>query len=361
MQITHRLAQAATALGLRAEVTDTPPRPRAPERSKGPDITTDRAIAISTVFSCVSILATAAEQCSLYAERNFQQVTNVFLDQPDRDIERPIWVHQLVTSLALSGNAYLRVYRDSLAQPLSAVILPPNEVFPIREKGRIIYHHNGKEYTSDEIRHLAFLRLPGRLLGIGPLHAARPEIAGLIDLRDTAAAWFRDSGTPAGVLSTEKELTADVASKLMQKWNDVPAGKTRLLTHGLTYDAIRVNPRDAQYVEVRRAVKTEIADVYGVPASLLLGVEAGDSQTYANIEQDWSGFIRFRLMRYLGEIETALTSILPRGQRARFNIDSLLRTDSATRMNIHATAINAGVYGPKHARSIEHLPEDAAL
>jgi len=154
-------------------------------------------------------------------------------------------------------------------------------------------------------------------------------------------------------------LTPEQARNLLDSWNSVPAGRTRLTSNGLTYERNMINPRDAQWLESRRFSKTEIMDLFGVPASLTLGVDKGDSQTYANVSQDWLGFVRFRLMRYVREIEEALSSLIPRGQQARANLEALLRSDAKTRMEIHAIAIAAGVYSGDYARQIEHIPASA--
>lgn len=78
--------------------------------------------------------------------------------------------------------------------------------------------------------------------------------------------------------------------------------------------------------------------------------------TYSNIEQDWIGFVRFTLTKYLRKIEEALTTFTPRGQTVRFQISALLRSDTLTRYQAHQIALSAGFMTLNEVRAIESLP-----
>lgn len=320
------------------------------------------ATTIGAVFSAVSIIATAVEQLSIDLERSNVLVdSTAFVARPDPDISRSDWLHEVTTSLALHGNAYLRVWRNAAGHGQVARVLDPLDVHPwIDENGRRRFTWRGTDLTTWEIAHLRYLKLPGRIKGAGPIQAAADELTGHRDLIAATGSWATTSGVPSGILSTDQHLTEEQRTSLLASWNAVPAGRTRLISNGLHYETTRISARDAQFLESRRFSKTEILDMFGIPASLALGIDKGDSQTYANIEQDWLGFVRFRLMRYIREIEECLTGLLPRGQQARVNLEALLRTDAESRMRIHAAAIAAGVYSAAYAREIEHLPATAA-
>lgn len=363
------LNRIATGLGLRSEppVATAPPAPVDQARRDRIIWTSpSNAARIGTVFTCVSILATAVEQLSVDVDRQGIQIdSSSFIRRPDPAlISRTAWLHQLVASLGLHGNAYLRVWRNASGHADVARVLPPGHVTPWTHprtgQPRYSVHGEDRDLTHLEITHLRFLHIPGEIRGLGPIQAAQAELGGHVDLTQASTSWINSSGTPSGILTTEQQLNKDQRKELLESWNNVPAGRTRLMSNGVSYESFAINPKDAQFLESRRFSKTEIADMFGIPASLMLGLEKGDSQTYANVSQDWLGFVRFRLMRYVREIEEALTDLLPRGQRARFNLEALLRSDALTRMKIHATAIDAGVYSDEHARNIENIPHTAA-
>lgn len=319
---------------------------------------------IGTVFTCVSIITTALEQLTIDRQRNDMPVTaSAFVRQPDPDMSRSRWLQLIGSALALHGNAYLRIYRHADSTPAVARFLDPAAVAPWLDRyGVTRYHVDGRDLDGTEVRHLMFMPPTGRgqLLGLGPIQAAQTELTGHLDVSAAGSGWFWSAGTPAGLLTTDQALSSDQRRDLLASWNDVPAGRTRLMSNGVNYTPFRINPKDAQFLESRRFSKTEIVDLFGVPQSLFNGLDTGNASTYANISQDWLGFVRFRMMRYVREIEEALTGLLPRGQEARFNLESLLRPDTQTRMTVHEIAIRAGIYSADYARSIEHIPGDAA-
>lgn len=365
----HPLARAAQWLGLAARSTPAEPPPAgvaaqldAAQRDRVLWTAPNQAPRIAAVFTSVGILATAIEQLSIGLERNNVTIEpSGFVSRPDPDMPRSDWLHQVTVSLALHGNAYLRTHRDQFGHGIAARILDPLAVTPYDDRhGVRRFHYDGRDYDRTEVAHLRFLMLPGKIKGLGPIQAAQAELSGHRDVTEASANWFRNSGTPAGVLSTEQNLTPEEAATTLEVWNSVPAGRTRLATGGAKYSPIAIDPASAQFLETRRFSKTEILDLFGIPASLALGIDKGDSETYANVEQDWLGFVRFKLMRYVRAIEGALTDLTPRGQEVRLNLESLLRADTKTRYEVHAIAINAGIYGTDYAREVEHLPAAAA-
>ena len=130
----------------------------------------------------------------------------------------------------------------------------------------------------------------------------------------------------------------------------------RVLGKGLHYDPVLISPKDALWIEAQQFDTLEIARIFGVPSSLMMTAIDGNSMTYSNVEQEWLGFVRFGLMAYLRKIEDALTALTPRGQRVRFNLDALLRSDTTTRYAAHRTALEAGFLTRDEVRAIENLP-----
>jgi hypothetical protein len=61
-------------------------------------------------------------------------------------------------------------------------------------------------------------------------------------------------------------------------------------------------------------------------------------------------------MPYLIPIEDALSTLVPRAQRVKFNVDGLLRSDLSTRYAAHAVGIGSGFLTVDEARAYEDLP-----
>jgi HK97 family phage portal protein len=365
--LTTRADASASTTGYKAQVT-----PPARTSLTGSPVGLSQAVAVPAALRALQILATAASQLPLDVERSGQVLTGAqvpaIIRRPNIDTSRSDFIEQLVLALAGHGNAY--IYREGgqdNADTFNLVPLPPNEVTPWRDtNNRTHYSYDGHDYGPDRIRHLRFLSLPGHLLGVGPIGAAQATMTSANAMRTYSGQWW-DTGHPSGILSTTQPLTADDARRYRNAWNlldddgnplppSANPSRVRVLGKDLSYSPVLISPKDSLWLEAQAYDTLEVARVFGVPASLMLTTPDGGSMTYANVEQEWIGFVRFTLMTYLRKIEDALTDLTARGQTVRFNVEALLRTDTASRYAAHATAITNGFMTVNEVRSIEHLP-----
>jgi HK97 family phage portal protein len=177
---------------------------------------------------------------------------------------------------------------------------------------------------------------------------------------------FINSGdVPTGILKSDQVLTKETAQSAKAQYQETGGGRRGVLVlgQGLDYRQVFVSPRDAQFIESQNWNVTTITRLFGVPSSLMLVAldTRGSGQTYQNVEQDWLGFVRFGLANDLIEIEDAFTDLLPRGQRARFNIEALLRADTKSRYESYEVAVRTGWRLKNEVRKIEGLDEIPGL
>jgi len=348
-----------------------PDEVRPPSRSEVVGVTPDRAMTLSTVFRAVQIHTTAIAQLSVQIERGGRVVadTPALVQKPCLSMSRSRFLEETAAALYLHGNAYWRrIHLDGAVVEL--VPLDPRKVQPFTDPktGRKTFAYDGRtDWTTLDIQHLKFLSVPGMTLGLGPIQAARFEIAGALDARDYGSGFFREGGVPSGVLKSDQDLNGDDARAYRRMWHgrDPETGEpldpedsrndVRVLGKGLSYDYLGLKPSDVQFLESQQFSTTQIARLMGVPSSLFLASVQGGSQTYANVEQDWIGYVRFSLMNVLREMEEAFTEVTPRGQVARFNIDVLLRTDTKTRYEAHKSSLDAGWKTDDEVRADEGL------
>ncbi|GMA34736.1 phage portal protein [Demequina litorisediminis] len=333
--------------------TETPEGVMPPRRSAASEVNTDTALSLVAVYRAVSILSTAASQLSLDVWRGREQIdTPLVARRPDVAMPLSEWLAETVNSLALTGNAYWRITRDDRG-PRNIEVLDPWKCSP-QEDGTLGYE--SKRLQPSEFRHLKLMPRAGVLYGLGPIQAARAEIAGALDLRNYSSAWFASGDTPSGVLSSDQHLTAEQAKQYKDIWNQREAHEVAVMGAGLSYSPVMLNPEDAQFIANRQFTTTEIARLFGVPAHLMLAAVEGTSLTYTNVAQADLTFVRWSLMTYLRAIESALSEVLPGQQSARFNLDALLRPDTTTRYTAHQIALTAGFLTVDEVRDIEGLP-----
>lgn len=319
------------------------------------------AMGLAAVYRAVEIRSIAAKQISIDATREADGMPvkdqPALLRRPDPERSRAQFVEQTVISLNTTGNAYWRcLYTDQTRQKLSSVyVLNPGEVtIRTTRSGRVIgYTYAGKDWGLKDIKHLSRMRVPGTPYGLGPIQAAQVELRGTLDTAEYASEFINSGDVPTGILKTDQILTDDDATTARNQWETSRGGRSgvAVLGKGLDYRQNFISPRDAQFIESQNWNVTTVARLFGVPASLMLVALDNKGQTYQNVEQDWLGFVRFGLANDLIEIEDAFTDLLPRGQRARFNIEALLRADTKSRYEAHNLSLTWRT--PNEIRRIE--------
>lgn len=321
-------------------------------------VTVADAFGISMVYRAIQIHAISAKQLSIETTRYGRVVEDHPLTRrPDPSSTRSSWIEQVVVSMASTGNGYCEIVRDAFGVVIALPVLNPLQVrIHTNAAGYVTkYSYRDRELQPRDMMHVTLLRVPGSAYGLGPVQAAQPDLRGAISTRDYAAAWLDDSGVPTGVLKTDQNITRDSADMAKQHWNENAGQKNGVvvLGNGLDYRPIFLSPKDVQFIESQQFSVTQIARLFGTPASLMLAAVEGNSQSYSNVEQDWLAYVRFTLMGYLTEIEDALSELLPGARRARFNIEALLRADTTTRYQSYKTAIDAGFLTVPEVREIE--------
>lgn len=345
-------------------------------RGRQADVSAERALTLVNVYRGIQIHATSACQTPLIAKRNGVKLDRLpaIVAKPDLAQSLESFIEYSITSLYVDGNAFWRILRNGSNQVVALEPLNPNEVSvqvtrDVYGVDTIAYQYRGKRYTSRDIKHLKLLRIPGLHRGLGPIQAAVMDVRGALDARDYGSMWLSDANMPDGVLTTDQVLGAGDADKYKNIWygrnadGTAKAGENRniserlrVLGQGLHYSPLLLKPSDVQFLETQQFSNVQLARLLGVPASLMLISIEGGSQVYANIEQDFIGYIRFSLRKPMLEIETALTEVLNDGTEIRFELDILTRPDTKTRFEGYAIGIEAGVITEDEARGEEGLP-----
>jgi HK97 family phage portal protein len=335
-----------------------------PPRTASSGVTTSDALSLSSVFRSAQIIATHVKSLSLKTFRDDVEVpAPLWVRNPSTTIHRPGFLEQLTLSLVLSGNAYILVSRNGRGEAMKLETLNPMDVaINVTDAGeKIDYTYRGtQKYGLNDVTQLSLLRVPGNAYGLGPIQAAQPELLNARDTRDYASNYW-SMGIPSGILKTDQHLTSEQAAAYKEAWNSSAGAKNGvvILGNSLSYIPQYLSPRDSMFIEAQEWSRSTIASLFGIPANYLLANQGnGSSLTYTNLESEALAFIRGTLQVYTTEIEAAFSSLLPRGVDARFNFDSILRTDTLSRYQAHKIAIEAGFMTADEVRRIENLGGD---
>lgn len=343
------IARSETAGDFSANVT---PPPRS-QRLEGEPTSLD------AVYRALTILQTATAQLGVDVWDNGKRIDSpAWIAAPDPwRSSQASFMGETTTHLAARGRAFWRVQRNDQNEITGLRLLNPDEVTQ-DFSGRVPKcAWRGRDYSRADIMPLALLRLPGHPEGLSPIAACRETIDGAIAMRRWADNWLETSGVPGGVLKTQSDnISVEAATAAKQAFTDAARNRSVVvLTSGLEYKPNIISPQEMQWLDSQNFNVTTIARLFGIPARLMLASVEGGSQTYSNLQQEDLSFVRWTLMTYLREIETALTWLLPPGQKAKFNLDAILRPDTKTRYEAHKIGLEAGFLTVDEVREIENL------
>lgn len=335
------------------------PAPTPPARPDATGtVTVDTALSVGAVYRCVSILVTSVAQMHPEVYRGTRQMrAPAIIARPTTNGTATSLLEETVFSLATTGNAYWRIVRDDKGNVASVWTLDPAEVSVHRnpDTGVVTYGHRGGTIAPSQIKHLKLIRRAGHALGLGPIQTAHSEIAAAIRLRRFADTWFDTSGTPTGVLSTDRDMNPEESRAFIIAWKRFLAEHNMAVApNGIKYAPVHLKPAEAQFLEVQNAQHVSIARVFGIPAMWLLA-EIATGGTYVNSQDTSLAYLQTTLQRYVSEIEEALTSLLPRGTRVVLAEGDLLRMNSKLRAEIDVAYVGAGLRTVDELRARDNL------
>jgi HK97 family phage portal protein len=318
------------------------------------------ALKLIPVSRCISVLETAVMQIPVEVMRGIDKVESPsWLVTPDveNNVTQAEFLGQTVVSMAVYGNAYWKIYKG-VRGVSNLELIPPSWVNVEQDNmGNLTYSINGTKQAKDTVKHIKLWTIPGDIYGQGPLQRHTQIIQSANDLQNYADNWFKMAAVPTGTLTTSEFLSADIA--LANKKAFIESQKERsvaVLSSGLAYQAISLNPEEAQFLANQTFTTRQIANMFGVPSMYLgLSVE-GSGLTYTNGNEDRQKLYEDGLQQYIVRIQQALTDLLPRGQKAEFNLTGFLRPNVLNRYQSYAIGIDKRFLTANEVRESEGMP-----
>lgn len=338
-----------------------------PTRDAGTTIaaTPSTATTIPTVYRCITLLTHTIQQLDL--TRDTADIPR-WLARPETYGPWPLrqMIGYWVTSLAAHGNMVgwaektidgwriepINPERLSWRTTVNARGIPENS-YPVLDGQPVPLALPG----LTGLLWKPYMLLPGRLGGVGPIQAAAQNIGQAVAV-DTYGGDVYGSGIPQGVLSTDQPIDPETASEMKEAWLTADDQRIRVLGQGLDFQALKLNPRDAAWLEAREFNAKDIARLFGIPA-FMLDLPAGDSMTYQNTEDSWNQYLRLAVMPIVNLIEDALNTLLPSSDPISLVPETLLKPTLGKRAEIAASLATAG-YDPADVATLLDLPLKAA-
>lgn len=333
-------------------------------RQPGTQISQERALQLGAVYGAIRIIADNVSSFPLkeYYETNDGRRVQVPLSplfrQPAAHGTRFDWLHRVMSSLLLRGNAYgLVVATDFSGRPTQIEWLHPDDVdiednFDVRNPKFLVF---GRRVDDDLFVHIPAFTLPGQVQGLSPIRSFALTLDTALLAQQFGRDWFANGSTPSAVLETEQQVDQDVSRVIKTRFQAASQGREPVvLGAGVKYRPISVPADESQFIDTLQLTATNIATIYGVPPEMI-GGKAGGSLTYNTVELATVNLITHTLRPWITRLESAFQQWLPRGRYVRFNADAMIRVDTKTRHQMYQIDREIGLRSIDELRALEDL------
>jgi HK97 family phage portal protein len=353
-------------------------------------ITDKTAMAVSTVYACLSKLSGAVLQLPVHHYRydavgDRKRIENAPLwwmlnESPSTLWTSAAWKEWIVRCVSLRGDQHTEILRSSDRSGGQVTGLKPHHpdlVVPRMVKDgtgfRVVYDTvcpitgQLKTVDQDDMLHFSSFGFNGLHSLSAIQHAAKQAIGNSLASAEYTGRTIGEGAMPQIALEFAGKMNPEQAKQLRDSfvatYTGVGARKLPLvLTEGGKVTELSISPVDLQLIESRRYEKEDICQALGVPP-VIIGDNDKTSSWGTGIEQITLGFVKFTIKPMLRRWEEELNRKLFRnaGQFIEFELDGLLRGDSKAQAEVFKSALGGpgtgdGYMTVNEIRRLKNLP-----
>lgn len=340
-------------------------------------------IGLSATWACVQLIAGTIGSLPLMVYRTGDDGIRrlakdhplyfVLHDSPNYDQTAVNFWEIMAASVELYGNAYALMERRSGGVLNALQPIRPDRMTVRRLKNGDLQYEwtdNGRRYEkrSQDVLHIRG-PLGDAIGGMSTLAACSDVFSDALAAESASSGIFSNGVSPSGILSTpdnvqlSKPQRAELEALLQERHQGaLRSGRPMLLDNGLKWTQLSISPHDAEMLETRKFSGEQVCRIFEVPPAMV-GYGDKASNWGTGKEVDVLGFQKFNLRKRLKRIEQALLKqLVPLAERRaqgitiEFNLEGLLRGDTASRYDSYEKAIRMGLMTRNEARSLENLP-----
>ena len=262
------------------------------------------------------------------------------------------------------GNAYAWIERDSSGRPVALHQVSPDYVkvtisngrkwFKIYDPDSQIKGLNGL-HPDEDMLHVLELSTNG-IKGLNPVSCNAAALEKAAAQEKFGAEFFRKGGNIRAVMETDDNLGDEKYERFVKHFQKASSNvETPLLEYGIKYKQLSVNPVDSQLLQSETMSIQDDCRILGLPPHMVAELSHA---TFSNIENQTIQFVQYTLRplvkRFEAELEAKLLFDDERPLYSiEFNLDGLLRGDTAARSAYYHNAILDGYLSRNEVRALE--------
>lgn len=328
--------------------------------------------AFYAVFSCISLISKDIGKMPILLKR-LQDGVLVDVDVPEalNVIKKPnnfqTWQQFnecWTTSLLLRGNAYAFKARNVRGEVERMVILNPDQVTPlVSDDGQVFYQLSTDKLSqieseivpASEIIHDRINCFYHPLVGLTPVMACGLAAGMGLNIQKGSAGFFGNMSRPSGILTAPGNISEDKAKAIGTAWNanysGQNIGKTAVLGDDLKYQPISISAADAQTIEQLKMSAEIVCSVFHVPAFKIGISSIPAGQKIADLNEIYYSDCLQSLVESRENLLDDGLDLKSHRVEAFFDLETLIRMDSASQMTRLKDGVGAAIMTPNEARS----------
>lgn len=346
-------------------------------------VTPERALQVAAVYSCIRLLAETGSMLPAGVVRREGSARIPSEEHPASPLltyqanpnlpAGEMWA-QVLGWMLLRGNGGVYIERSNGGTPVGLwpvawtsveprrvknsgelvwkITLDDDEWAPIREADGLVRDENFLHFRSFGI---------GGPEGLSPVGMARQAVGTGYAATAYIGGFFARDASPGGIVSVPGTLKDAQYERLTRQWQDLHEGfdqshRLAVMEAGAKWEKTTLSPADAQFLEVYKLTRGEIAGIYGVPPHMIGDVDKATSWG-SGIEQQSLGYVIYSLLPWLTRLERTTAKLFgDPSVYLKFNPDALLRGDTTQRFTAYAQARQWGWMSVNEIRAKEDEP-----
>ncbi len=351
--------------------------PSASAHDDNPQLGIDSALQVSTVWACVTLLVENIASLPVFVyttdasgtleKASETRIFDIFHKSPNSQQTAQEFWEQMLLNYFLRGNCYARIRRDSNGEAVSFHPLSADQIeVIIADDGSLIYEYTREQnsfiYLANDILHIH--GMGNGVVGLSALDYMRASVGLAIKAQNHTNKTFRKNARRPGILMSDNVLSKEQRTALKQNFGEISSGSEKelyVLEANFKFDPLGMSPADIQLLETRQFSVQDLARWFGVP-SVLINDTAQTTSLGSSVKEIIDGFYKLKLRPIVGKIEkTCEKQVLTARQRStglkiKFNLDALLRSSMAERMDLYSKAVQNGLKTRNECRALENDP-----
>jgi len=290
--------------------------------------------------------------------------------KPNSEMTAFVFKQTLTSHVLMLGNGYAFIDRNGSADPVQLLPLSPENTYPVREDGVLMYvtefTFNGervmRKLPASDVLHIKGLGFDG-LQGYSVILKMREALGLGYGAHQYGVRYFKNNARPGVIIQHPKTMSQPAASRLRESWNSMHQGienahKVAILEEGATVQLFGDNAKDAMMTDVMKFGLVDTANFFHLPVHKV----GGEGRTaFASLEQENQSYLDDALDPWLVNWEEEARDKLLREREKEadthaieFMRQALIRADMAARGQYYNTAVQAGWMSRDEVRAREN-------